>query len=96
MHAQSDQTHIPAAAVGRRQPPAAIRTVDATGSHCPGPLQELIRLIREADVGETVGVLADDPAAHESIPAWVAKAGYRLIGIENTPAGSRFVVTRTR
>ena len=36
------------------------RTIDARGSFCPGPLMELIRIVRDAKVGD---VLAGPPAA---------------------------------
>jgi TusA-related sulfurtransferase len=59
-------------------------------------LQELIRLVREAAVGDTVAVMADDPDSRVNIPAWVAKAGYRLDAMECSPDDTyRFVVTRT-
>ena len=32
------------------------RTVDARGSFCPGQLMELIRAIKESEVGDTVAV----------------------------------------
>jgi TusA-related sulfurtransferase len=72
-----------------------VREVDTRGLHCPGPLLEAIRLIRECLVGETIGVIADDPAAVSSIPAWVKKAGHALT-IEQSSRGQRYLLTRTR
>ena len=36
--------------------PTITRTVDARGSFCPGPLMELIRAIRESQVGDVIAV----------------------------------------
>ena len=36
------------------------RTIDARGSFCPGPLMELIRAIREGQVGDIIAVYSGD------------------------------------
>jgi TusA-related sulfurtransferase len=36
------------------------RTIDARGSFCPGPLMELIRGIREGQVGDVLAVWSTD------------------------------------
>ena len=36
------------------------RVVDARGSFCPGPLMELIRSIRESQVGDVIAVYSSD------------------------------------
>ncbi len=58
------------------------RVIDARGSFCPGPLMELIRAIREAQVGELIVVQSSDRGSRVDIPKWVEKAGHRLAGIE--------------
>ena len=40
-----------------RPPPVPTVVIDARGSFCPGPLMELIRGIREAEVGDVIAVL---------------------------------------
>jgi TusA-related sulfurtransferase len=57
------------------------RTIDARGSFCPGPLMELIRAIREGQVGDILAVISSDNGSKADIPAWVAKAGHRLVGV---------------
>jgi tRNA 2-thiouridine synthesizing protein A len=57
------------------------RTIDARGSYCPGPLMELIRGIREGQVGDVLAVISTDKGSKTDIPAWVAKAGHRLVGL---------------
>ena len=76
---------------------AVTRTIDARGSYCPGPLMELIRGIREAQVGELLAVLSTDKGSKVDIPKWVEKAGHRLVGVENDPAGfDRIIVAKAR
>ncbi|MHA1401399.1 MAG: sulfurtransferase TusA family protein [Candidatus Heimdallarchaeaceae archaeon] len=49
-------------------------SIDARGSHCPGPMMELIKAIRQAEVGEIVEVLSADEGSLNDIPVWVEKA----------------------
>ncbi len=55
--------------------------IDARGSFCPGPLMELIRAIREAQVSDVLAVISSDNGSKTDIPAWVNKAGHRLVGV---------------
>jgi TusA-related sulfurtransferase len=56
-------------------------TIDARGSYCPGPLMELIRAIREGEIGDTLAVISSDNGSKTDIPAWVQKAGHNLVGV---------------
>jgi tRNA 2-thiouridine synthesizing protein A len=72
------------------------RTVDARGSFCPGPLMELIRAIREGQVGDVIAVLSSDSGSKTDIPKWVAKAGHRLIALDNLDGYDRIVIEKAR
>ncbi len=72
----------------------ADREVDARSSFCPGPLMELIRAIRESDVGTTVAVLSKDPGSRTDIPAWVGKAKHELVAVDEIDDYARFVVRK--
>jgi len=76
--------------------PAITRTVDARGSYCPGPLMELIRAIRESQVGEVLAVLSSDKGSKIDIPKWIEKAGHRLIAVETLEGYDRMVVEKAR
>jgi tRNA 2-thiouridine synthesizing protein A len=76
--------------------PTITRTIDARGSYCPGPLMELIRAIREAQVGDVLAVLSSDRGSKVDIPKWVEKAGHRLVGIESVDGYDRIVVEKLR
>jgi len=72
------------------------KEIDARGSFCPGPLLELIRGVKSVAVGQTLAVLSSDPGSNKDIPAWVAKAGHELIGVEPKDGYTRFVVRKAR
>ncbi|MGZ6372059.1 MAG: sulfurtransferase TusA family protein [Candidatus Limnocylindria bacterium] len=72
------------------------RTVDARGSYCPGPLMELIRAIREGQVGDVIAVYSSDAGSKMDIPKWVEKAGHRLVGVETRDGYDEIVVEKLR
>jgi TusA-related sulfurtransferase len=76
--------------------PHVTRTVDARGSYCPGPLMELIRAIREGQVGDVIAVYSSDAGSKMDIPKWVEKAGHRLVGIETRDGHDEIVVEKLR
>ena len=76
--------------------PTITRTIDARGSYCPGPLMELIRGIREAQVGDVLAVLSTDRGSKIDIPKWTEKAGHRLVGITSIDGCDEIVVEKLR
>jgi TusA-related sulfurtransferase len=76
--------------------PAITRTVDARGSFCPGPLMELIRAIREGQVGDVIAVWSSDKGSKVDIPKWVEKAGHRLLALETREGYDEIIVVKTR
>lgn len=59
----------------------ANQVVDARGSHCPGPMMELIRAIKSASVGETVALWTTEAGSKKDIPLWCQKAGQEFVGV---------------
>jgi TusA-related sulfurtransferase len=76
--------------------PAITRTVDARGSYCPGPLMELIRAIREGQVGDVIAVWSSDAGSKLDIPKWIEKAGHRLVALEARDGYDEIVVEKLR
>jgi TusA-related sulfurtransferase len=76
--------------------PAATRIVDARGSFCPGPLMELIRGIRESQVGDVLAVRSSDKGSRIDIPKWIEKAGHRLISVQSLDGYDEIVVQKAR
>ncbi len=72
------------------------RLIDARGSFCPGPLMELIRAIRESEVGALLAVRSTDKGSRTDIPKWVEKAGHRLVRIDAVDGFDEIVVEKLR
>jgi tRNA 2-thiouridine synthesizing protein A len=72
------------------------RSIDARGMPCPGPLMALIGAIREGTVDDAIEVLSSDEGSKSDIPAWVAKAGHRLVEVDEQDGFARFIVEKAR
>ena len=72
------------------------QTVDARGSFCPGPLMELIRAIKESEVGDTIAVWSADKGSKIDIPKWIEKAGHTLVSVESQDGYDEIIVTKAR
>lgn len=82
----------------RPQPEAAVkpvRSVDASGLQCPGPILQLQRALAEVQEGEAVEILSTDPGFATDVPAWCRTTGNRLDRTGPAPGGGiRAVVVR--
>jgi len=54
--------------------------------------QEMDKLV----TGQILEVLADDPAAEEDIKAWAKRAGQKILKIEKTNEGLRFLIQKIK
>ena len=81
---------------GTTNSPTITRTIDARGSFCPGPLMELIRAIREAQVGDILSVYSSDKGSRADIPKWIEKAGHRLVSLETRDGFDEIIVEKVR
>ncbi|HET6737912.1 MAG TPA: sulfurtransferase TusA family protein [Kribbella sp.] len=64
--------------------------LDCTGLLCPLPVIKLAKTLPTVALGDTVTVLADDPAAVTDIPAWCRMRGQELV----STAVNQYVVRR--
>ncbi len=69
-------------------------TVDARGHRCPTPTLRLRRALADADVGEVVELIADDPLARIDVPHFVRQAGHALTHIADQNGVLRFQVSK--
>jgi tRNA 2-thiouridine synthesizing protein A len=69
--------------------------VDARGSWCPGPLMELVRVIKEEPVGTEFELLSSDEGSRKDVPLWLDKAGHQLIEMRADSGFDRYVVRKT-
>jgi tRNA 2-thiouridine synthesizing protein A len=72
------------------------KEIDARGSFCPGPLMELIRQVKNAQIGDVIAVTSSDEGSKKDIPAWVAKAQQEFLGTEPAMGAIRFLVRKVR
>ena len=57
------------------------RTLDCVGLYCPEPVFKTRLELDEMKVGETLEVLADDPAAESDIRSLVKNLGQELVSV---------------
>ena len=57
---------------------------------------ELIRAIRESEVGDVIAVLSSDKGSKIDIPKWIEKAGHRLVSLESRDGYDEIVVEKAR
>jgi len=55
---------------------------------------ELIRAIRESEVGTVISVYSSDNGSKTDIPKWVEKAGHRLLGLDARDGYDEIVVEK--
>ena len=70
--------------------------LDCIGLYCPLPVLKTREEIDKLDVGDILEVLADDPAAEEDIKAWAKRTGQKIISLEKTSDGLRFLIQKIK
>jgi TusA-related sulfurtransferase len=48
---------------------------------CPGPITDLFRAFRNANIGDIIELLATDPAAKSDTQAWTKRSGNEIVAI---------------
>ncbi len=79
-----------------KSPKQAHQTLDCIGLYCPMPVLHTRETMDKLAVGQTLEVLADDPAAEEDIKAWAKRAGQKILEIEKTKEGLRFLIQKEK
>lgn len=74
--------------------PRADIVVDATGLLCPGPIVELAKTMRTAEVGQLVEIIGTDPGILADAPAWTSRTGHTLIGAYSSDGRHRFWIRK--
>lgn len=57
----------------------AKKIVDGRGSFCPGPLMEMIAVLKSSQIGDELEVLSTDKGSANEIPEWVNKVGHEHV-----------------
>ena len=79
-----------------RSPEQVHHTLDCIGLYCPTPVLNTRQAIDKLAIGEVLEVLADDPAAEEDLKAWAKRTGQKILKIEKTNEGLKFLIKKTK
>jgi len=74
--------------LGKEQPMKLVKTVNACGMQCPGPILQLKRAVDEIKEGEAVSITATDPGFVADAPSWCNTTGHELVSLEPAEKGS--------
>lgn len=55
------------------------KIIDGRGSFCPGPLMELIAVLKMSQIGDELEVLSNDKGSAKDIPEWARKVGHEYV-----------------
>ncbi len=77
-------------------PKRAHQVLDCIGLYCPMPVLNTRQEIDKLAIGEILEVWADDPAAEEDLKAWAKHAGQKILEIERTGEGLRFLIQKQK
>ena len=72
------------------------KVLDCRGSFCPGPITELFKAYRSAQLGDVIELWATDPAAKADIAVWAQKSGNELQGVSEEQGYVRILVKVTK
>lgn len=73
---------------------SADQTLDALGLRCPEPVMMVRLQMRKMQVGETLLIIADDPATTRDIPAFCHFMDHQLVASAATELPYRYLVKK--
>ena len=56
--------------------------VDSRGTMCPGPITDLFRAYRNANIGDVIELWATDPAAKSDVQSWAKRSGNEVLAMK--------------
>jgi tRNA 2-thiouridine synthesizing protein A len=74
----------------------AHKILDCVGLYCPMPVIKTKEEVEKIPVGAILEVLADDPAAETDIKAWAKWAEQKILKIDKTSEGWRFLIQKIK
>ncbi|MEE2002710.1 sulfurtransferase TusA [Alkalimonas sp. MEB108] len=72
----------------------ASQTLDALGLRCPEPVMMTRLAIRKMAVGETLLIIADDPATTRDIPSFCRFMDHQLLASDTAELPYRYLVKK--
>ena len=82
--------------VDSSSPKRAKQILDCIGLYCPMPVLKTKEEVDKIAIGEILEVLADDSAAEADLKAWAKRAGQKILKIEKTDEGWRFLIQKIK
>lgn len=76
--------------------PKPDRVLDCVGLYCPEPVFRTRLALDEMEVGEVLGVTADDPAAEEDIKRLARRLGQEVVSFESDGETVRFLIKKVK
>ena len=70
--------------------------LDCIGLYCPMPVMKTREEIDKLAIDDILEVLADDPSAEPDIKAWAKRAGQKVLKIDKTGDGLRFLIQKIK
>ena len=70
------------------------KTLDCTGLYCPEPVFRVRLELDTMQPGQTIQVLADDPAAEEDIKRLVKRLGHQILEIKTDNENVEFIIRK--
>ena len=71
--------------------PDDVLLIDARGLKCPEPLTLLRNAVRQADVGQEITLLSDDPVSLRDIPAFCSFMQHVLVSLPHEGHEHEFI-----
>ena len=69
-------------------------TLDTCGLLCPLPVLKAAKRLRAMSPGQTLKVLADDPAAIIDVPHFCAEQGYTLLQSDDSDGTQSYLIRK--
>ena len=70
------------------------RILDCTGLYCPEPVFRVRLELDDMESGQTVKVMADDPAAEEDIKRLVKRLGHEILEMKTDDETVEFIIRK--
>ncbi|GKV76146.1 sulfurtransferase TusA [Pectobacterium carotovorum subsp. carotovorum] len=70
------------------------KTLDAQGLRCPEPVMMVRKTVRQMDSGQTLLIIADDPATTRDIPGFCVFMEHELLAQETEQLPYRYLLRK--
>ncbi|GKX50765.1 sulfurtransferase TusA [Budvicia aquatica] len=70
------------------------KTLDALGLRCPEPVMMVRKTVRHMDAGQTLLIVADDPATTRDIPGFCRFMDHELLTSETEQLPYRYLIRK--